>query len=401
MGSNFFDFGIAGPFEGGSGGGAGAGIGAFFQKLFGGIKENPDLFAQYLSGAGAGLNEGGLAGMTNNMNAITQNTIATKHYANLLQKVLGGDMSGGAKVSMDENGLSIKVPGAAANANDATGGTPQGQGKKFLGDFSSPFQSGLPNFSASDLAGLTPEMLGQVINLKMAKEQMTADAYDKEVKRQMDMMDQQFKAANLEVMKNYYEGIMENQRVDNEQAAKDSARKWIELLTKDERTELQKNYEYAKEEGFKGTLADFKVEGGTPTALKEYEYAKKEGFKGNFIDFIKTQHPATNINLGPYATAIERGKAESINDVLSPDFEAKVEKGAVDEVDKHPDQIKTLVAKGAAKNQTEARSMLETHYKNKAIEDALIQSYGNIGKQVTRGKEGWEVDGKVVRRYAK
>lgn len=423
MGSNgFFDFGIAGPFEGavsgaaGVGTGFGGGLGSIFSRLLSGVKSNPDLLAQYLSGMGAGLNNGGVAGMTNNMNSITQNTIATRHYADALRRVLGGDMSGGAKVAMDENGLSIKVPqGQDANANDATAGSPQSQGKRNIGDLMSPFQSGLPNFSASDLAGLTPEMLGQVIGMKMSKDQAVSN-------RELELLDQQYKAANLEVMKNYYDAQVKNMESDNEQNRLEGFRKLFDTLRGDT---LDQPFIMP----YKGNKITIREWNALPKEEQEYAiHLNEAGDKALSREEFKLLDPterenflvkamknpklmaaakelaragASSINLGPMATEIEKGKGKGIAEVTAPGFEAEVRKGIGNVAFKYPEQLEALVTKKAAKDEAEAKTMLERHYVSKAIEDSLIQAYGSVGKKVDRGSDGWYVDGKIVRRFPK
>jgi hypothetical protein len=74
-------------------------------------------------------------------------------------------------------------------------------------------------------------------------------------------------------------------------------------MNEDQRTELQKNYEYAKEQGYKGSLAEFKVLSDDPSSIREYNYAKTPeggGFKGSYMDFItkKAAAGAVRISLG-------------------------------------------------------------------------------------------------------
>lgn len=82
------------------------------------------LLLQYLAGAGADISAGNPIG--GNVNAVTQQNIQAQNFAKLLQRMLGGNVPEGGKITMDTKGMKMDIPQSAlgnlqsgmANANE-------------------------------------------------------------------------------------------------------------------------------------------------------------------------------------------------------------------------------------------------------------------------------------------
>lgn len=154
------------------------------------------LLISLLSGAGQDLLAGSPVGA--NVNAITQKQIRAENYAGLLQKMLAG----GGKVTMDRDNVNIKAPmqtlqdsadpqqgDVMPSGRPAPGAVPSGvpgltsqvqaQPQRqlpsvgqndlmgmLLGGVENPSASPLGNLTSSDLAGLTPEDIQSIVQLK-------------------------------------------------------------------------------------------------------------------------------------------------------------------------------------------------------------------------------------------
>lgn len=158
----------------------------------GSLLENK-LFLQLLSGAGASIaGEDSVAAQA--INPIVQQNISSQNYAGLLKKILGG----GGKMTIDKDkfsltGASELLGGDRVQSGDPAsegfGGTqagveqrttpavptaptttPQKGGFDFLTNLLNPSSSPLGDISAADLAGLTPEMITQALQLKQAQD---------------------------------------------------------------------------------------------------------------------------------------------------------------------------------------------------------------------------------------
>ncbi len=296
------------------------GIGDFLgglgsNKSLNDIFSNP-LILQYLSGIGSGLVEGGFKGGVKNAGAITQQNISTQNYMKMLTRMLGGDMSDGGKMTMDKDGMKLSLP-PSTSPTQMDSPMPGGSKLNNMEGQFNPFASGQPSFSVSDLAGLNPELISQALQLTMQQEGM----------KQKSVNDVVNQALNLKQIE-YYGSLIEENKAQAEIAKGKNEIEAFKALTKDERTELRKNYEFAKEEGFKGSLVDFKNSGGTPTSYDEYKLAKEEGYKGKFTDFItmKAKAGSTTIQLSPFEQTRQRELAQSQADVMSPSFSSNVTK---------------------------------------------------------------------------
>lgn len=283
------------------------------------------LFLQYLSNLGQGIQQGNVAGA---LNQVTQQNISSQNFMQMMQQMLGG----GAKVSMDKDNLSIKAPSNALAGIMGTGNpsshTPNLQGFPAIGERAgsaapqslssvspnvsgtnasfnpmlaaflggnmmagggNPSASPLGNFSAADLAGLTPENIGQAVNFKMMQEELGE-------KRATKIL----------------ESLQNQQKMQLE----------YEKLLAGERTSDIKNYEYAVNQGFKGSFQDFKD--STSTAhIKDYEYAVSTGYKGTFQQWLTEIAKAggTTINVGERAFEGARGRDAA--SVMAPDLYTK------------------------------------------------------------------------------
>lgn len=357
------------------------GLGGFLSGDFAKVMSNP-LLQQYMAAIGGGLATGGLQGGVQAASNTTQQNIQTQNYMKLIKAMLAGDLSGGGKLTMDKDGMKITIPklqgeGEAPVRMDspapAQPSTPS-LGMPSQGSILSPFASGQLNFSASDLAGLNPEMISQALQLKMMQDNLklkTIESAQDEAHR-----------VNLD---KYYAAQIKNIEADNAAAQAESLRKWLETLTKDERTELQKNYEYAKEQGFEGSLLDFKNSGGSPTSVEEFEYAtKNQGFKGTYLDFLKKYKGPMTIQLGEFEKTMLRGQAQAQLDVLDPDFVSKTTK----ELSQATDWDVPEEAAGRSEDIPKYQRLRLI----KSMDDKIRRAFE--GHQVERKIDGWYVDGK-------
>lgn len=261
------------------------------------------MFQELLGAAGADISQG--TGGKNTLAALTKN-IASQNYSKILQQILGGGMPG-TEAKISDKGLTLNLaretPVGEAGPNPGQtgipqmgGGASQGTPGRGMEDYLNPFGQGLSNLSASDLAGLDPQMLTQALGLKLQGEQFKQQVLS-------NIQDRLLKSRNIDVMENYYQGLLREQAANTEVDKVKAATALIKEMNEDQRTELQKNYEYAKEQGYKGSLAEFKVLSDDPSSIREYNYAKTPeggGFKGSYMDFItkKAAAGAVRISLG-------------------------------------------------------------------------------------------------------
>lgn len=297
----------------GPGGGQPAfGLGDLFQNK---------LFLQMLAGAGQSIGAG--QGPAAGLSPVIQQNISSQNYMKLLAKMLAGEIPEGGKITHTDTGTNISMPRESlAPSKPSISESPGSdeslqQSRDFFrgGQYSpeqiggaNPFVDSQPHTSAmdsspSDLAGLTPEMISNALQFKFAKEEMGQ-------KRFSDIMDAMYKGGMLGVAERGAavgeRGVAVDEAGIPISASKaetdriDAYREWYEALSKDERTELQKNFEYAVAEGYTKDIIDFKNAGGTPSSYDEYQLAKEEGYKGKYVDFIrmKGESGSTRISIG-------------------------------------------------------------------------------------------------------
>lgn len=174
--------------------------------LAGWVKDNSKLLSQYLAAAGMDAAEGG--GLGKNFNGVTMQQNSSDSMTQLLTKLLGGGMPG-VEAKIGDKGLSINVtretpagqpgpdprttgiapiatPGQGATAPAAAPATPaQPQAAPQQGGVTlqslfggvRPFSADLSGVSASDLVGLSPELILQALQLDQGQEQINDQKY--------------------------------------------------------------------------------------------------------------------------------------------------------------------------------------------------------------------------------
>jgi hypothetical protein len=150
------------------------GGGNFLTNLF-----QNKMFLQFLAAAGQDISGGG----KNLGGAINQN-ISSQNYMKLLSQMLGGDIPEGGVIKMGPEGMDIKVPKMGTLSGQPSQGTSVGN--------ANPFVSSQSGFSASDLAGVNPEMISQALQLKQNQQSL-------EQRRVSDVMDAMYKGGMLSV----------------------------------------------------------------------------------------------------------------------------------------------------------------------------------------------------------
>ena len=342
------------------------------------------LFLQYLSAAGADIAQG-TGGK--NVNAATQQNIAAQNYSKLLAQMLGGDFSGGGKITMDSDGATFKVPapipqqagtpvGSAPNQRGAspgtgTGAAPVAENLRNLSLYTSPFGTSQSGISASDLAGLSPEMIASALQFKFGKEEF-------EQRKLMDVA----QVMHQQAMEDYYrrQGDIAEAGLGIEEAQVDvaranAARQWYDSLNKDERTAMEKEYDRAVSEGYQGYLEDWKVLSGEPETIKLWKAAVADGsFKGGLWQFIKqrAQAGATNINLAPAERALQTGGVEARVQLMDP----AARQAAIDKAISNISDVQSLrtLYRGAPEEQ----SLLRNTTAAGVIEDMIIAGNGQV-----------------------
>ena len=249
---------------------AAGGASSFLNKMF-----QDKMFLSMLSGLGASLNPG--AAKLNDMN---QGLITSSNFVKMLGKFLGGeDPVPGQKatITADDKGVktSMHYPigpfhstgggqpssgatgGGAAPAQPASGpqssNVPAPAPSRTAVAGISPFASGQFDFSMSDLAGLTPEMISTALNFGLKKEEF-------EHQTVMDMIRASQGDRQMDITENYYTGLLKGQDETRAIQAAGTYLDYLTLLNKDDRTELQKNFAAAKadkDNPFPGSFTDF------------------------------------------------------------------------------------------------------------------------------------------------
>ena len=95
------------------------------------------LLLQYMSGAGAAMSAGEPIGPA--LNQITQQNISTQNFMKMLQKMMGGEIPQGGKITMDEKGMSMNIPKSALSA---LGGTAKQEGSQLPGGSGTQWNEG-------------------------------------------------------------------------------------------------------------------------------------------------------------------------------------------------------------------------------------------------------------------
>jgi hypothetical protein len=366
------------------------------------------LLLQFLSGAGAATaGEGSFAA---GVNPLVQQNIQSQNYAALLKKLLGkgidfkSDAKGKATISL-ENGLSALSPNLigegitspekmkAAQLPSAqppqTGGGGIDANTLMLMNFLNPSNSQLGDLSGADLAGLTPKDISQALQFKFASDELKQ-------KKVSDLLDR-MRQGTLDPVDIAYKKALTDQALSSIETSKYG--KGIELfkaMTKDERTNLIKNYEYAQSQGYKGTIEEFNRESRTSNQ-KDYEAAVAGGYEGSFHQWLLEMRKAgaTNISIGERAKAAgEVKKAQQKAEIFAPDYHLKVAK----DLEKAPDWFNPAEAKGLMeKYKISEEKAIEVARQIRVLKEMDRQIKSQYGKGITFTNEGWFKDGKLIR----
>lgn len=168
------------------------------------------MLAQYMGAAGADISAGEPIGK--NVNATTQQNIASQSFMALLKNLFGPD---GSKATLDKSGMKLTIPQDSAlfssflkddrmsptagiDLSYGSGGTPpvstpstptqssspvqggmygSGVGPNIANPFTESQSGGISNISAAGLAGLTPQDISTALGMKFTQDQMQQKSY--------------------------------------------------------------------------------------------------------------------------------------------------------------------------------------------------------------------------------
>ena len=207
------------------------------------------LFLQMLGAAGADISAGNPIGA--NVNAAMKEKQSNEAFRNLLASFLGPDGVPGGKATVGDKGADLHLPAEYIASSLKGGFEPLGSGEvpgggtegAFSTDFSgtpapapasslggmakpNPFASVLSNLSASDMVGLTPEMMSTALTLGMKAKEV-----------------------------------------------------------KDTSTSGMKEYRFAQSQGYEGDFTSWAQAEGTTADWKNYNKAKDGGYAGTFHEY--------------------------------------------------------------------------------------------------------------------
>ena len=343
------------------------------------------LFLQYLSGAGSAMSAGQPVGPA--LNQVTQQQISSRNYMKMLQKMLGkgvefkSDAEGKATVigelskvlGMEEGEGQEQGTGTLENAPLGTSKQPSQGG---LISMLNPSSSPLGDFTASDLAGLTPKDISQALQFKFAGEELGD-------KRINDIVDRELKRAQTI-------GITPSITIPGTDVklTRKEYISWFTAANKDERTAAIKNFEFAqtnKGGKFKGSFEQFQDNAKT-THMKNYIGAKDDGYVGSFNEWMLTMAKAGAINLGDIVA-----RKEATKDVSAKKYFTDP-KGLVQDVDKFisSDEVQNELFQYSDTPQSLEREKVSR--KEQFIEGKITSSGGTIVKARLDGRTFvWEV----------
>lgn len=414
--------------QGAGGGGGGGG----FMSGLGNLLQNK-LFLQYLSAAGQDIGSGNAIGT--NVNAVTQQNISAQNYMKLLKRMLAGDIPTDGKLEMDADGMKLKVPKSALNTGvetpfGASAGTssmpspspdftkymtpqakqlPFGQGgSPNYGGLLNPFGSSQSDISAADLAGVSPDMISQALQLKQSGEALR-------LRTMSEIGDLLYKQGMLEHQGRQEDTAKfgaETSRINAmRQLARDFRSAPLEVpgmgeLTLDTwqaldtKTRAYAYYAYnAKQSGKEALDYNAWEKQMDPTGLERlFEQAEKDPAFKEFL-FEYKRAGAARINVSPYERAKETGQAEKELDVTAPDFAGKVVKSfTANQMDSYswnyPDGAEEY-AKEKGLSSEQAVNAIQQLKVLKEMDKRIKQAY--LGKGiVTKDSGGWYLDGKLI-----
>ena len=322
------------------------------------------MFLQMLSAAGSDVSQG--TGGTN-LNAAVQGNIQSQNFAKMLKQLLGPD---GSKATFSKDGLTLTAPQESslfssilgdkyfANtpeagqsvtpSNTAVGGgfdqatfnaqSPEQRRTSFDarwgGPTLNPFVEGQSSgmnldFSAADLAGLTPQDISTALRMKMKQDELqkqtVQQVYDNMYKgKLMEQIDAQV--------------ATQSPRFEIPGLGKVNASQYLdwEKLNRESKPNEAKLYEYALRQGYEGSFVDF-MDRAKTTHKKDYDEAVKGGYKGPFHNWMLEMAKAGAINLGEFTEREKTKKdieAESYfsSGKFNADLDKKLEKYTKDEL---------------------------------------------------------------------
>jgi len=249
---------------------------------------NNKLLLQYLSAAGADIASGNPIGQ--NINAVTQQQIGAQSKVDLMKKMLSGFLSSGGKMSVDGKGINLQIPhmqssnqtqgvqnqvsqiaqsgvqGANVNNNETGAGQINSYFMNLLSSFLNPKQGQLENITPDDLAGLSSSDVSQALQGAIDIRNLSRERLNAVVN-----------ALYKNKLMNYYDTLIGKETPSvtipgtDIKLTRNEFLEWYKNAQKDERTAAIKNFEYAKQNGFKGSFEDFLGRVKT-THQKDYEY---------------------------------------------------------------------------------------------------------------------------------
>ena len=290
------------------------------------FKINP-LVAQYLSGLGADLMEYGANTdkgiQLKNVNAITNQSIKANNMMKLMEQALSQD---GSSVKVDSKGIKLDItPGSGMyknlmgeegmaapaatveNAQGAQAAQPQPVQPQPQQPIANPLSEAAKN---GGLAGLSTEDILAAINVNQRQQQImqgTRQQASNELYRNnvtapyTRALTEQAKAATAENIPSV--GIAYGDKVMT--VTPKDAIAWEKMKKETTPNEI-KLYDYARSQGFQGSIVDFKNTGITNN-MKDYEAAKNDPAFNQWL-LKQKKAGATNISLD---TKLEEKKAMS------------------------------------------------------------------------------------------
>lgn len=400
--------GIDNPVDVPSGGGFFGGVGDLFKNK---------LFLQYLNEAGKALAAPKAPGQTtagnviNAVSGVTAQSGQNKNLVDIFSKMLGGQAPG-TTAKIDDKGVTINLaretPVGQPGPNPGQTGVPSlTTSQSQLGGLQNPFVSGLPNFSASELAGLTPEMITQALGFRLNQQQAANEAA---FKAQQLASENIFRQAQINEINSRIEQDREQAKIARMKAeAIDPLDKPFPIKVPElgEVTTRQWNALPKEEQMYSIYRANAKE--GKVLSREEYKNldpTEKEKFLRSAMKDPKlmkaakelAQAESTQINLSPFEETKQREGAQAVANVLSWDYPDKVMKD-YDPVS-NMNRIKEYQKKGMSFTDAQNKAAYVT--KLKRMHEGIVQAYRSIGKEVTTdNKTGWFVDGKLVRAFPK
>uniref|UniRef100_A0A6M3IEC9 Uncharacterized protein n=1 Tax=viral metagenome TaxID=1070528 RepID=A0A6M3IEC9_9ZZZZ len=320
---------------------------------------------------------------------------AQRKWMEWFQQFLGPDES---KATLSNKGITMSLPGSDLGSifqgtqkggvwegmapplgapSNLKGAMPQGG----VGRPINPFASSLPEFSASDLAGLTPEDISSALAGPLSavgmKQKLGLEREQLAGKSVQDVFDMMYKGQLIRESEHRVKVGTPTIPIPGTDILLTPAQ-YLDYLkmTENDKTAAVKNFEFAQGQGFKGDFMGFQDAART-THKKDYDEAVSGGYKGSFNTWMLEMAKAGAINLG---AKLEEKKAISelggqtyFDD---PKWSDNVEKATADYIKD------TLWKLDSAARDTEA-----TEYKVKLIEGKINAGGGQI-VNAEIGKDG-------------